>query len=83
MGGSYGLIEKLWALFVQTAGHVNTELAWTRDEVLVGSADFRNHFVAFLIQFVVLILVSHRYWNVSPNSVARGWLGEGSPFLQP
>ena len=60
MGGSYGLIEKLWAQFVLTAGPVHTEVAWTRDDVLVGSVDFRNHFVAFLIQFDVLLLVNHR-----------------------
>ena len=27
MGGSYGLLEKLWAQFVLTAGPVNTEVA--------------------------------------------------------
>ena len=52
MGGSYGLIEKLWAQFVLTAGPVLTEVARTCDEVLVGSVDFRNHFVAFLIHFL-------------------------------
>ena len=82
MGGSYVLVEKLWAQFVLTAGPVNTEVAWTRDEVLVCSVDFRNHFVSFLIHIVVLLLVHHRYWNVAPNSVASGWLGEGSSFLQ-
>ena len=80
MGGSYGLVEKLWAQFVLTAGPVNSGEAWTRDKVLVGSVDFRNHFVAFLIHFVVLLLINHRYWNASPNSVVPGWLGEGSPF---
>ena len=29
MGESYGLIEKLWAQFVLTAGPLNTEVAWT------------------------------------------------------
>ena len=44
MGGSYGLIEKLWAQFVLTAGSVSREVAWTRDEVVVASVDFRNPF---------------------------------------
>ena len=57
MGGSYGLVEKLWAQFLLTAGQENTEVAWTRDEVLVGSVDFRNRFVSFLIHIVVLLLV--------------------------
>ena len=83
LGGSYGLIGKLWAQFVLNAGPVNTEVAWTRDEVLVGSVDFRNRFVSFLIDIVVLLLVYHHYWDAAPNSVASGWLGKGSPFLQP
>ena len=67
-------------------GHLvvhDREEAWTRNEVLVGSVGFRNHFVSFLIHIVVLLLVNHRNWNAVPNSVAPGWLGEGSSFLQP
>ena len=82
MRGSCGLIEKLWAQFVLTAGLVKTEVAWTRDEVLVGSVNFRNHFVSFLVHIVVLFSVHHRYWNAAPNSVVSAWLGKGSPFLQ-
>ena len=33
MGDSYGLIEKLWAQFVLTAGPVKREVAWIQDEV--------------------------------------------------
>ena len=82
MGGSYGLVEKVWVQFVLTAGPVNTEVAWTRDEVLVGSVDFRNHSVSFLVHIVVLLLVYHCYWNAAPNSVASGWLGKSSPSIQ-
>ena len=81
MGGSYGVIEKLWAQFVLTAGPVKREVAWTRNEVLVGSVDFRNLFVSFLIHFVVLILVDYHYWNAVPNSVTSCWVGKGSSFL--
>ena len=45
-----------------TAGPVSAEVAWTRDDVLVGSVDFRKHFVLFLIHIVVLFLVYHHYW---------------------
>ena len=83
MGGCYGLVEKLWAQFVLTAGPVSAEVAWTRDEVLVGSVDFRNRFVSFLTHIVVLLLVCYHYWKAAPNSVASGWLGKSSPFLQP
>ena len=83
MGGRYGLVEKLWAQFVLPAGPVNREVAWTRDEVLVGSVDFRKPFVSFLIHIVVLLLVYYHNWNPAPNFVTSGWLGKGSPFLQP
>ena len=66
IGGSYELIEKLWAQFVLTAGPVNTEVAWTRDQVLVGSVDFPN-FVSFRSQIVVLLLVNQRNCNAAPN----------------
>ena len=55
MRGSYGLVEKLWGQFVLTAGPVNPEVAWTRDEVLVGFLDFRNPLVSCLIHIVVLL----------------------------
>ena len=85
MGGSYGVGEKLWAQFVLTAGPVNREVAWTRDEVLVGSVVFWNPFFScfVLIHIVVLLLVYHYYWSVAANFVAICWLGKGSSFLQP
>ena len=83
MGGSYGLIEKLWAHFVLTAGPVKREVAWTQDEVLVGSIDFRNLFVTFLIHIVVLLLVNYHYWNAAPNFVTSCWVGNGSSFFWP
>ena len=70
MGGRYGLVEKLWVQFVLTVGPVSAEVAWTRDEVLLGSVDFRNGFVSFLTHIAVLFLVYHHYWNAAPNSVA-------------
>ena len=81
MGGSYSLIEKLWAQFVLTAGPVKREVAWTRDEVLVGSVVFRNLFVSFLIHIVVLLLVNPHYWNAASKFVMCSWVGKGSSFL--
>ena len=71
-GGSYELVAKLWAQFVLTAGQVNTEVAWTRDENMVGSVNFRSHFVPFQIYSVVLLLVNHPNQKATPNSVTRG-----------
>ena len=79
-GGSYELIEKLWAHFVLNAGPVNTEVAWKCDKVLVISVNFRNHFVSFPIHIVVLHLVNHRDENAAPSSIEQSWLGYGSPF---
>ena len=45
MGGRYELVDKLWAQFVLNAGPLNLEVVWTRDEALVGSINFQNHFV--------------------------------------
>ena len=75
MGDSYELIEKLWAQFMLTTGPVSTEVARTRDEVLLGSVDFRYHFVSFLIHIVVSLLINHCNWNAAASSVALGWLG--------
>ena len=83
MGGSYGLIEKLWAQFVLTAGPVAREVAWTRDEVLVGSVVFRNPFVPCLIHIIVLLLVNYHHRNAASNLVASGWVGQGSSFFWP
>ena len=83
MGGSYELIEKLCAQFVLTAGPVNCEVAWTRDEVLVGSVEFRNLFVSFLIHIAVLLLLNHHYWNSAPSFVTGCWVGKSSSFLWP
>ena len=81
MGGSYGLIEKLRAQFVLTAGPVNREVAWTQEEVVVGSVDFRNPFVSILVHIVVLFLVYHHHWNAAPSFVTSCWVGKGSSFL--
>ena len=82
MGGSYGLIEKLWAQFVLIAGPVNREVAWTRDDVLVGSVEFGKPFVSFLIHNVVLLLVYHHHWNAAPTFVVSCWVCKGSSFLR-
>ena len=83
MGGSYGLIEKLWAQFVLTAGPVTREVAWTRDEVLVGSVSFRDPFISCLIHIVVLLLVKNHHRNATSNLVTSGWVVQGSSFLWP
>ena len=83
LGGSNDLVEKLWAQFVPTAGPVNTEIAWTRDEVLVGSVNFRSHLVSFPIYIVVLLLVNHLNGMLSQLlSRVVGWPKAHQPFVQ-
>ena len=62
-------------------GSVSAEVAWTRNEVVVGSIDFRNPFVSFVVHIVVLLLVCHHHWNAAPNFVTSCWVGKGSSFL--
>ena len=75
MGGSYELIENLWAQFVLTTGPVSTGGAWTRGEVLVGSVYFQSHLVSFQIYILVLLLVNHLNENATSNSITFGSLG--------
>ena len=81
-GSSYELVENLLAQFVLIAGRVNTQVAWTRDDVLVSSVKFRSHFVSFQLYIVVLLFFDHFNRNAARNSVTRAWVGSGSPFVQ-
>ena len=40
LNDSYELVERFWSQFVLTAGPVDVEFAWSRDEVLVSSGRF-------------------------------------------
>ena len=81
-GGSYELVDKPWAHFVLTVGRVNTEVAWTREEILVESVNFRCHYALFQIYIVILLLVNHFNRNAASNFVKRGRLGSVLPFAQ-
>ena len=82
VGGSYQLAKKLWVQFVLTGGRVNTQVAWNRGKVLVGSVIFRSQFVSFQIHNVVLLLVNHFNRNAAPKYGTHGWVGSSSPFVQ-
>ena len=83
MRGSYEMVEKVWAQSVPTAGRINAEVVWTRDEVVVGSVNFGSHFISFFqIYIVVLLSVNLFNKNAAQNFVTRGWVGSSSPFLQ-
>ena len=57
MGGSYELVEKLWAQFILTAGRVNAEVSWTRVKVVVNSVNFRSNFISIQIYIVFFLLL--------------------------
>ena len=74
MGGCYELVQKLTAQFVLTTGGGNIEVSWTRDEVVVGSVNFRSHFVSFPIYIAVLFFVNHLGGMLLRNqSRVLGW----------
>ena len=70
LGGSYELAERLWERFVLTASRVKVSVAWSRNEVLVGSVLPPEHLGKLLITsfFIDLVLVNHSQWNVSTHS---------------
>ena len=81
MGGSYKLVEKLWARFVWTAGRVSVEVAWTLDKAVVSSVTTPEAFRIIQVYIIILLLVDHFEWNVAPYHVACGWVGWGSSYV--
>ena len=76
MGGSYEFFKKLWSQILLTAGRVNTEVAWTCDEVLVGFLKFTESLRLILgVHCFFLLSVDHFNWNAALNSVicVAGW----------
>ena len=82
LGDPYELVSQLWSQFTLIASQVNIEVAWSRDEVLVG--------------IVLLVITTHTcslaYWccflgdnlerKVPPHPCSRVWLREESWKIQ-
>ena len=78
LGGPYELVHQLWSQFTLTTSRVNINVAWSRDEVLVGNFLFHvstypcasAYWCRILIDHFERIVPSHHLWCVR--------LGEGT-----
>ena len=82
LGGPYDLVSQLWSQFTLIASRVNIEVAWSRDEVLVGIVllVFTTH--ACSLVYWCCVLVDHLQWHVPPHSSSSLWLGQDSWEIQ-
>ena len=76
LGGPYELVGQLWSKFTLIASWVNIEVAWSRDEVLVGVVPFVVTTRTCLLAFSCCVLVDHLEWIVSAHSCPSLWLGQ-------
>ena len=82
LGGPYELVSQLWSQFTLIASRVNIDVAWSREEVLVGIVLLLVATCTCSLAYWYCVLVDHREWNVPPHSCSRVWLGEGSWEMQ-
>ena len=54
LGGPYGLVYQLWSQFTLIASHMNIDLTWSGDEVLVGNFVVPCVYVSMCIGLLVL-----------------------------
>ena len=82
LGGPYELVSQLWSQFTLIASRVNIEVAWSRDEVLVGIALLVITTHTCLLAYWYRVLVDHLERNVPPHSCSNLWLGQESWEVQ-
>ena len=78
LGGPYELVNQLWSQFTLIASRGNIDVAWSRDEVLVGIVLLLVATYTCSLVYWCCVLVNHLEWNVPPHSCSRVWLGKGS-----
>ena len=86
LGGPYELVQQLWTQFRRTAKHIEAEVSWNRDEVLVSSlypslfrlfivfplfVSLDHHFTCRFSSLFSVYLVDYLVWNAAPNLVSR------------
>ena len=83
LGGSYGLVYRLWTQFTLSAVRVNVDVTWSRDEVLVSSYTFAPYILRGLYASnLFTVSVHHPEWDVSADSVSLFQLGQITRELQ-
>ena len=78
MGGAYELVNQVWSQFTLIASRVNVDVAWSRDEVLVGISLLVVATYMCSLTYWCCVLVDHLEWNVPPHPCSRVQLGEES-----
>ena len=78
LGGPYELVSQLWSQFTLIASRVNIEVAWSRDEVLVGIVLLVITTHVCSLAYWCCVLVDHLEWHVPPHSCSSLWLGQES-----
>ena len=75
LGGPYELVSQLWSQFTLITSRVNIDVAWSRDEVLVGNVLILVTTYTCSPVYWCCVLVDHREWNV-PRILGRvfGWV---------
>ena len=82
LDGLYELVSQLWSQFTLIASRVNIDVAWSRDEVLVGIFLLLVATYTCSLAYWCCVLVDHLEWNVSPHTFSCVCLGEGSWEVQ-
>ena len=82
LGGPYELVSQLWSQFTLIASRVNIDMAWSRDEVLVGIVLLLVATYTCSPACWCCVLVDHLESNVPLHSCSRVWLGKGSWEVQ-
>ena len=82
VGGPYELVSQLWSQFTLIASRVNIEVAWSRDEVLVGIVLLVITTRTCSLAYWCWVLVDHLERNVPPHSCSSLWLGQESWEVQ-
>ena len=82
LGGPYELVSQLWSQFTLIASRVNTEVAWSQEEVLVGIVLLVMTTHTCSLAYSCCVFVDHLERNVPPHSCSSLWLGQESWEVQ-
>ena len=82
LGGPYELVSQLWSQFTLIVSRVNIEVAWSRDEVLVGIVLLVITTRTCSLAYWCFVLVDHLERSVPPHSCSSLWLGQESWEVQ-
>ena len=77
-GCPYELVNHFWSQFTLIASRVNNDVAWSRNELLVGIFLFLVATFTWSLAYWCCVLIDHHEWYVPPHPCSCVWLVEGS-----